>query len=106
MHDFAVVALLGLVVLKVGDLLDELVPGLSRFRHLLTYALAVAVAVAIDFSVFAGWGIDVRETWMGTWATGLIIGSLATVWRALLGWFGAQEGEVPGEERGRPRMAA
>ncbi len=106
MHDFAVVALLGLAVLKVCDLLDELFPAVERIKALLTYVLAVAAAVAIDYSIFSGFGIDVRERWMGTWTTGLIIGSFASVWRVALGWLGAEGAEGSGRDHGRPRMAA
>src|SRR5207248_7762355 len=54
MYTFAVVALLGLAVLKIADLLEDFVPGLSRIHALLTYALAVAAAVALDYSMFKG----------------------------------------------------
>ena len=72
-----------------------------------TFALAIGAAVALDFSVFAGYDIAVRETWMGTWGTGLIIGSLATVWQALFGFLGASGRETPVEHRDtRARVAA
>ena len=107
MYDFAVAALLGLATLKVVDLLEELVPAVSRVRALLTFALAIAVAVALDFSVFAGFDIAVRETWMGTWGTGLIIGSLAAAWQALFGFLGAWGRATPVEHRDtRARVAA
>src|SRR5919205_4191368 len=81
MYDFAIVALLGLATLKVTDLLEEVVPALARFSAFLRLAIGVAAAVAIDYSLFSGFGISVREHWLGTWATGLMIGSLATAWR-------------------------
>ena len=107
MYEFAVVTLLGLVVLKVADLLVDNAPGLDRIRTLLTFALALAFTVALDFSLFEGYGIAVRETWMGVVGTGLVIGSLSSVWSALLGWFGA--GSIGGATRAkneRPRIAA
>lgn len=88
MYEFAVVTLFGLVALKVTDLLVDLVPGLDRARTLLTFTLAVVVAVALDYSLFRGFGITVRQAWMGTVGTGLVIGSLAGAWSSLLGWFG------------------
>ena len=107
MYHFAVAALLALATLKVVDLLEGLMPAVSRRRSLLTFALAIAVAVALDFSMFAGYSIPVRETWMGTWGTGLIIGSLATVWQALFGFLGASGRETPVEHRDtRARVAA
>ena len=107
MHEFAVVTLLGLVALKVTDLVLENVPGLDRIRTLFIFTLGVLFAVALDFSLFDGYGIAVREGWMGTVGTGLVIGSLASAWTALLGWFGTTTlaGHKPaGNER--PRMAA
>ena len=107
MYTFAIAALLALATLKLVDLLQELVPALSRVRALLTFALAVAVAVVIDFSMFAGYDISVRETWMGTWGTGLIIGALATAWQVLFGFLGSKAGDAPVEHRDtRARVAA
>ncbi len=107
MYHFAVVALLGLVALKVADLLSELVPGLTRVRTLLLFGLAVILAIALDYSMLEGFGIPVRETWMGTAATGLVIGSLSAAWQALFGWLGVADGDTPHERRpGRPRVAA
>lgn len=107
MYEFAVVALLGLTTLKVADVLVESVPGLTKLRTLLTFTIAVIVAVALDHSMFAGFGIPVREAWMGTVGTGLVIGALAGAWSALLGWLGttpvARTTTGAGE---RPRIAA
>ncbi|HEX2042982.1 MAG TPA: hypothetical protein VHF24_10135 [Acidimicrobiales bacterium] len=91
MYQFAVVALLGLAVLKVVDLVEELVPGTARFRTLATFVLAVAAVVAIDYSVFAGFDITLRENTMGSWITGVIVGSLASVWHAVLSWLRSPE---------------
>lgn len=109
MYHFAIVALLGLATLKVCDLLEELVPALDKYNTLVRLAIGVGAAVAIDYSMFAGFGISVREHWMGLWGTGLVIGSMATAWRAALGWLGAitEDGrEARHEHHGRPRMAA
>ena len=107
MYTFAVVALLGLAVLKIADLLEDFVPGLSRIHALLTYALAVAAAVALDYSMFKGFHIAVRDSWMGPWFTGFVVGSLATVWRVLFGYLGSSEGKSAEERHPqRPRVAA
>jgi hypothetical protein len=107
MYTFAIAALLALAILKVADVLEELVPAVSRVRSLLTFALAVGAAVAIDFSMFADYDIAVREPWMGTWGTGLIIGSLVTAWQALFAYLGSRGGEAPVEHReARARVAA
>ena len=107
MYEFAAVALLGLATLKVTDLLVEVAPGIARARTLTPFVLAVAAVLALDFSVFTGFGITVREHWLGTVVTGLIVGSLATAWQAVLGWFGTSEVTVPERRNhGRPRVAA
>ena len=53
--------------------------------------LAIATTVALDYSLFAGFGIELREVWMGTVATGLVAGAMATAWQALFTWFGLTE---------------
>lgn len=107
MYEFAVVTLFGLVALKVTDLLVDLMPGLDRIRTLLTFTLAIVVAVALDYSLFTGFGISVREAWMGTVGTGLVIGSLASAWAAVLGWLGTTSvARHPATGIERPRIAA
>ena len=107
MYEFAVVALLGLATLKVVDLLSELVPSIAKARTLTTLVVAVAAVLALDYSVFTGFGIAVRENWIGTVTTGLVVGALATAWQAVLGYLGASEGTAGGGRRSdRPRIAA
>ena len=109
MHHFAVVALLGLVVLKAVDLVVDLAPGTERLRSLLTFAIGVTVALVLDYSLFNAYAVTLREPWMGTAATGLVIGSLATAWQAVLVWLSPLYGAGDGTDRrtsGRPRMAA
>ncbi len=107
MYEFATVTLLGLVALKVTDLVIENVPGLDRIRTLFTFVLAIVVAVALDYSVFAGFGITVREAWMGTVGTGLVVGSLASAWATVLGWLGTGSAAgTAGIRNERPRIAA
>jgi len=107
MYQFATVALLGLGVLGVTNLVAEIVPDLARFRTLAMFVLAVAGVVALDYSVLAGFGIPVRQAWMGPWATGVIVASLASAWQATLGWLQAPERAVTGTDSARrPRIAA
>ena len=107
MYEFAVVTLLGLVALKVTDLLVDNAPGLDRIRTLLTFTLALVFAVALDHSMFDGFGIAVRERWMGIVGTGLVIGSLAGAWSAVLGWLGVTSvGTRKPAGTERPRIAA
>jgi hypothetical protein len=107
MYEFAVIALLGLAVLKVAELAEEFVPTLTRFHTLLTFTLGVAAVVAADFSIFAGYHIPLREAWMGTWATGLIVGSTASAWNVVLGYLSPSEsGDASHRRPQRPRVAA
>jgi len=107
MYEFAVVTLLGLVALKVTDLVIENIPGLDRIRTLFTFSLAIVLALVLDYSVFDGFGVPVREAWMGTVGTGLVVGSLASAWAALLGWFGTTSLNGTTTVRNeRPRIAA
>src|SRR3712207_3339658 len=107
MYHFAVVALLGLATVAVVDLLLEMVPGLGRIRTLTAFTLAVVAVLAIDYSLFDGFGIPVREEWIGTVVTGLVVGSLASAWRAVFGCLGVgDEGEPGRHSSERPRIAA
>ena len=105
MHDFALVMLLGLALFKVVDLIEDFVPQITRFHLLTTLVLAVAAVVAIDYSVFAQYGVELRNADAGVWLTGLMIAGTTTAWRALFHWFGVSEGEEP-EARHHLRSAA
>ena len=107
MYEFAMVTLLGLVALKVTDLVVDNAPGVDRIRTLLTFTLAIVFAVALDYSLFERFGITVREAWMGTVGTGLVIGSLSSAWAAVLGWLGTTSLDTSRQAgNGRPRIAA
>ncbi|MDQ6927304.1 MAG: hypothetical protein M3159_01420 [Actinomycetota bacterium] len=107
MYEFAVIALLGLAVLKVAELVEEFVPGLARFHTFQTFLLAVTAIVVADYSIFTGYHIPLREAWMGTWATGLIVGAIASAWSAVLGFLTpSATGRIGTGRPERPRVAA
>jgi hypothetical protein len=109
MHDFTIVVLLGLALWKLVDLVEDLVPGLTRFHNLVTIVLGVAAAVALDYSMFSGFHVVLRDAWMGSWATGFVIAGSTSAWRALFHWFGSNEGDAPEVRHtsgGPRRMAA
>lgn len=106
MYDFAIVILMGLALFKVVDLVEEFVPQLTKFHLLLTLVLAVAGALVLDYSVFANWGIDIRNSDIGTVMTGLMIAGTTSIWRAAFHWLGTSEGEEPEVRHHRPRIAA
>jgi hypothetical protein len=71
-YEFAIVVLLGIGSFKLVDMLNEYV-DLSKVHTLLTIAIGVLVAWAVDFSLFAQWGIAVRSDALGYIGTGLMI---------------------------------
>jgi hypothetical protein len=80
MHEFATVALLGLAVYAVVNVIRQLGETSRALRIFLDLVLGLVVAWATDYSMFAGWGITFRSLWMGPVATGLVIGGLASLW--------------------------
>ena len=72
MYEFAIVVLLGIGTFKVIDMLNEYV-DLAKVQSILTIALGAMVCWALDFSLFAHWGIDVRNATMGYVGTGLMV---------------------------------
>ena len=95
MHDFTIVILLGLGLWKVVDVLEDLVPGLTQFHNLLTVILGVAATVAMQYSLFDGFHVVLRDVWMGRWATGFVIAGTTSGWRAIFHWLGSNEGDAP-----------
>ena len=72
MYEFAIVVLLGIGTFKVVDMLNEYV-DLSKVQSILTIALGALVAWALEFSLFAQWGIEVRSEAIGYVGTGLML---------------------------------
>ena len=107
MYAFAIIILMGLAIFKVDDLLEDFVPQLASFHLLTTLALGVVGAVALDYSVFARYGVELRTADMGVWMTGLIMAGTTSIWRAAFHWLGTSEGEEPEvRHQSRPRIAA
>jgi hypothetical protein len=86
MYQFAVVALLALATVKVVDVVSDNVPVIEQFRSVLTFIVAVGVTVWLDYSLFDGWGIDVRNEDLGIWITGFLVAGLTVPWRAAFSW--------------------
>jgi hypothetical protein len=83
-YEFATVALLGLAVTKAVDLVRLTTDITQGLRIALGFILGLLVAWTTDHSLFAGWGIQFRDLWMGPVATGLVIGGLAAAWHEVL----------------------
>jgi hypothetical protein len=77
---------MALATLKLVDFLSENVPLLDRMRSLLTFVVAIVGVWAIDYSVFAGLGVSVRNATLGTWVTGFIVAGMTVPWRAVFGY--------------------
>jgi hypothetical protein len=108
MYDFAIVALLALATLKLVDFLTDAVPQLRSVRSLATFVIAVGGTVLLDYSVFRGWGIGIRNDTTGTWVTGLIVAGMTVPWRALFAYLThdrAKVDETLGEESPAVRAA-
>ena len=86
MHEFATVLLLGLAVHAVVNLIRQLGETSRALRIFLDLALGLLVAWGADYSMFAGWGVSLRSSWMGPAATGLVIGGLASLWTEVMGF--------------------
>jgi len=95
MYAFAVVILLGLALFKLVDVLEDIVPGLTRYHSVLSCILAIAGAFALDYSVVEKWDTAFREDWMGTAVTGLIMYGSTSIWRAVFHYLGSSEGDAP-----------
>ncbi len=95
MYTLAVTVLLGLALFKIVDVVEDLAPGLAKLHDAVTLTLAVAGVFALDYSLFAGFDVGLRDDWMGTLFTGLVVAGLTSVWRALFHWLGTPEGEAP-----------
>jgi hypothetical protein len=86
MYEFAIVALLALATVKVVDFLSDNVPLIERFRSVLTFIVAVGVTVWLDYSLFQGWDVAIRNEDLGIWITGFVVAGLTVPWRAAFGW--------------------
>lgn len=86
MYHFAVVVLLALATVKVVDFLTDYVAALERFRSLLAFVVAIGAVWALDYSLFAGFGIPVREDAIGIFVTGFLVAGLTVPWRAVFAW--------------------
>ncbi len=86
MYHFAIVALLALGSLKLVDFVVDNVGGIERFRSLFTFVVAIGAIWMLDYSLFDGFGIAVRERDTGMWITGFIVAGMTVPWRALFAY--------------------
>jgi len=51
--------------------------------------------VVMDYSMFRGFHVVLRDAWMGPWGTGFAIAGATSAWRAMFHWLGSSEGDAP-----------
>ena len=108
MYEFAIVALLALATLKLVDFLTDAIPQLRSVRSLATFVIAVGGTVLLDYSLFRGWDIGIRNDTAGVWVTGLIVAGMTVPWRALFAYLThdrARVDETLGEQTPTVRAA-
>lgn len=86
MYHFAIVALLALATLKLVDFVVDNVSGLERFRSLGTFVVGIGAVWMLDYSLFDGFAVDVRDHASGVWMTGFLVAGLTVPWRAMFAW--------------------
>jgi hypothetical protein len=86
MYHLAVVVLLALAILKITDVISDIIPFVERFRSLLALALSLVTVVWLDYSLFDAWGVEVRNADLGTWVTAFVVFGLTVPWRAVFGY--------------------
>ena len=86
MYTFAVVALLALATVKLVDFLADNIAIADRARSLLTFVIAVRAVVWLNYSMFDGWDIAVRNRDLGMWITGFVVAGGTVPWRALFSY--------------------
>lgn len=110
MYTFAILALLALALVKLVDFVVDY-SGLREtgaLRAVLTFVGALAGVWLLDYSVFAEWGVAIRNESVGIWMTGFMVAGLTVAWRALFGYLThdhATKDETLGEHRELRKVA-
>jgi hypothetical protein len=86
MYTFAIVALLALATVKLVDFLADNLAIAGRIRGLLTFVIAVGACLALDYSMFDGFGTVIRNRDLGLWVTGFVTAGLTVPWRAMFSY--------------------
>jgi|GEM_PF-1371833 hypothetical protein len=110
MYQFAIVVLLALATVKLVDFVVDFLPGdRGLMRSLLTFIVAIGGVIALDYSMFTGWDIAIRNQKTGVIITGLVVAGSTSAWRALFGYLThdrATSDETLGESRASLRKVA
>jgi hypothetical protein len=101
-YDFAIIVMLALAAVKLVDFLSENVSVLRAYRSLLTFIVAIGGVWLLDYSVFAGWDVAIRDEDLGILVTGFMVAGLTVPWRAIFAFLThdrATTDETLGEHR-------
>lgn len=83
MYTFAIIAMLALATVKLVDFLADNVQQLDRLRSLLTYVVAIGSVIALDWSMFEGFGSSIGDRDLGMYVTGFVVAGMTVPWRAV-----------------------
>ena len=86
MYTFAIVALMALATVKLVDFLVDFLPETTGMRTLLTFVVGFAGMWILDFSMFDGFGMTIRDHTTGVWVTGFMVAGMTSAWRAVFGY--------------------
>lgn len=85
MYIFAVVLLLGLAVMAVTMLFERFLRIADELMVGIALLLGIGTAWLADFSLFASWGVVLREEWIAIVLTGLVLGGVAHILYEVIG---------------------
>ncbi len=86
MYTFAIVALMALAVVKLVDFMVDFLPETTGIRTLLTFVASFGGMWVLDYSMFEGFGVAVRDHVTGVWVTGFLVAGMTSAWRAVFGY--------------------
>ena len=86
MYVFCIMALMALGTVKLVDFVVDFLPETTGMRTLLTFVASVGGMWILDFSIFEGFGIAVRDHATGVWITGFMVAGMTSAWRAVFGY--------------------
>lgn len=87
MYAFGMIALLGLAVYAVPVLGYRYLRFGRELWMLLMVAVGTGAAWLADFSLFAAWGLPVRNHAIGIWLTGVAVAGVGYFWKVILEFF-------------------
>ncbi|MFN8232392.1 MAG: hypothetical protein U0V56_02540 [Actinomycetota bacterium] len=87
MHVFAIALLFGLGIMVLGKLVERFIMGIPELHTVLLVGLGIGLAWAVNFDIFADWGLAARAGWVGVTMTGIILGGIAYAWGVVFGLF-------------------